>query len=109
MPLPNQPQLEPEDFDGDGRIDEFEAAFSTESTITDTSPEIPPAPSFSIPKSPLFLYKRKESHPHQKQYQSCPRPQSSLNKKLLQNQMSTLKSPLLFGLGSNKKNGPLQK
>ena len=61
------------------------------------------------PKSPLFLYKRKESHPHQKQYQSCPRLQSSLNKKLLQNQMSTLKSPLLFGLGSNKKNGPLQK
>ena len=32
MPLPNQPQLESEDFDGDGRIDEFEAAFSTEST-----------------------------------------------------------------------------
>ena len=50
VPLPNQTQLESEDFDGDGRIDEFEAAFSTESTITDTSPEIPPAPSFSIPK-----------------------------------------------------------
>ena len=50
MPLPNQPQLESEDFDGDGRIDEFEAAFSTESMESDTSPQIPSAPSFSIPK-----------------------------------------------------------
>ena len=50
VPLSNQPRLKPEDFDGDGKIDEFEAAFSTESTELDTSPQIPPAPSFSIPK-----------------------------------------------------------
>ena len=50
MSLPNQPQLESADFDGDGRIDEFEAAFSTESPGLDNSPEIPSAPSFSIPK-----------------------------------------------------------
>ena len=50
VPLSNQPRLKLEDFDGDGRIDEFEAAFSTESTELDTSPQIPPAPSFSIPK-----------------------------------------------------------
>ena len=50
IPLPNQPQLESEDFDGDGRIDEFEAAFSLESTEADTSSHIPPAPTFSLPK-----------------------------------------------------------
>ena len=50
MPLPHQPQLESADFDGDGRIDEFEAAFSTESTESDNSPQIPSAPSFSAPK-----------------------------------------------------------
>ena len=50
MPLPYQPQLDSADFDGDGRIDEFEAAFSTESTETDNSPQIPSAPSFSAPK-----------------------------------------------------------
>ena len=50
MPLPNRQQLESADFDGDGRIDEFEAAFSTESTEPGNSLEIPPAPSFSTPK-----------------------------------------------------------
>ena len=50
MTPPNQPQVESADFDGDGRIDEFEAAFSTESTQGENSSEIPPAPSFPIPK-----------------------------------------------------------
>ena len=50
VPLLNQPQLESADFDGDGKIDEFEAAFSTESPGLDNSPQIPSAPSFSIPK-----------------------------------------------------------
>ena len=50
IPLPNQQQIESADFDGDGRIDEFEAAFSTESTEAENPSEIPPAPSFSTPK-----------------------------------------------------------
>jgi len=50
IPLPNQQQIESADFDGDGRIDEFEAAFSIESTEAENSSEIPPAPSFSNPK-----------------------------------------------------------
>ena len=50
MTLPNQPQLESGDFDGDGKIDEFEAAFSSEPEEQEISSEIPPAPSFSIPK-----------------------------------------------------------
>ena len=65
MPLPNQPQLESADFDGDGRIDEFEAAFSTESTEAENSQQIPPAPSFSIPKIPSLTVQeeRVESQP----------------------------------------------
>ena len=68
MPLPNQPQLESEDFDGDGRIDEFEAAFSKESTEVDTPSQIPHAPSFSVPKIPSLPVQedRVESSPETK-------------------------------------------
>ena len=107
--LPNQPQLESADFDGDGRIDEFEAAFSTESPELDNSPEIPSAPSFSIPKITSLPIQEERVAPSPETIPKLPSAPVIPPQETPPDLMSNLKSPLLFGLGSNKKNGPLQK
>ena len=56
--------MTPGDFDGDGKVDEFEAAFANERLYsTEPISEIPAAPSLDIPKieaKPTSSQERKE-------------------------------------------------
>jgi hypothetical protein len=44
------PGIDEYDFDGDGKVDEFEEAFARGDSLTIDAPPIPPAPSIPIPK-----------------------------------------------------------
>ncbi len=55
--------IEEDDFDGDGKVDEFEEAFARVDPPSNDSPPIPPAPSIPIPKisaTPIFEEKKPE-------------------------------------------------
>ena len=109
MPLPDQPQLESGDFDGDGKIDEFEAAFSTESTQAENSSVIPPAPSFPIPKIDSLPVEKETVEPLPEKITLLPSaPDFPQHEKSSEPNASFEENPT-FGLGSNKKNGPQQK
>ena len=60
------PGIDEYDFDGDGKVDEFEEAFARGDSLTIDAPPIPPAPSIPIPKltaTPIREEKEPSAYP----------------------------------------------